>query len=464
MSLLARQLVDLSAVSRLQGYLPQIMSVALKQLSSKSIPSRQQLFVVMRQVADVLQGGLDASADPICAAATGALKSVDSATTSSLAIAALSFLSTFVLTHSPKSYFPHLGALVPAITRCMKERLQRVSVEAFSAASALASSLRPLGSASPSTNDLSSMIQKLLQATTDVLNDNSIDAEVRDRALDTLGSLLVHEGDIIASSLSSVLPLISTRLNNETTAVTAMSVIGKVATSPTCQGTQFEQWLLEILPSVVLALRRTRRASGRGTEFSCLQSVLTRVGSSLPQDTSEGIITELKPFIDTANALHIVASILQLQPRCRALVEDELLKPVFEVIKTPSVNPHLVEALEAFVGAYVDGDTDCATHLVISLVDNLGKTGSLPDATQGGTSVYTTTARLIGTVAKHSRGDTSSLVASFQKTIKVSPACRFKSDCSRPRARNLTCTLLFWLSVRLVGPCKSNVECHDSSL
>ncbi|OCF45173.1 tip120-family protein [Kwoniella heveanensis CBS 569] len=413
---------DDSAVSYLRVSLPQITRSILKQISSKSILTRQQCFVLLREISKALGGGLDAASDAICGAAISAIRSVDSATSSSLSIAALSFLSAFFADHSSRAYSNHIAQLAPAIVRCMKDKLQRISFEAFSVASALARSAPHQNSAAPLPANFNEPIQQIFTAATEVLADNSVDADVREKALDTLGNLLVHEGDLFASSYSTCLPLIAARLSNENTAATAVNVIGKIAESPLCKGPDFETWLLEVVSEVVVALRRSKRSTAKNAEFTCLSHILTRVGSSLPEVTATGIIGEIQPFIDTPTALQIVALILSQQPACRKAVDTQLSPRIMEVIKTPSVNQHLIDALTSFFGTYVDGDVDCATRLVPALVENLGKASSLPDATRGGTSTYTTTAKIIGVVVEHSQRNAAGILAMFQKAIKSSKA------------------------------------------
>ncbi|KAK8845507.1 hypothetical protein IAR55_006220 [Kwoniella newhampshirensis] len=413
---------DDSPVTFLRSSLPLLSRALLKQLSSKSIATRQQCFVLLREVSKALNGGLDESADPICTAATAAVRSVDTAAASSLAIAALPFLTIFFENHAPKVFADHLGQLAPAIVRSMKDKLQRINFEAFSAASALAKTIRPKGSVSPLLLNFTQPIEQIFRATVEILADSSVDADVREKALETLGSLLVHEGDIFSDSYPTCLPLITARLANENTAATAVLVIGRAAESPLCKGSVFEAWLLEILPEVVVALRRSKRSTTKNAEFVCLSNVLNRVGTNLPAEIAVGIVTELKPFNDTPTALQVVAIILSQQPQCREAVDKQLSPSIMDAIKTPSVNHHLVDALSTFFAAYVDGDVDCATRLVPALVQNLGTADSLPDATKGGTSTYTTTARCIGVVVGHSQRNAAGVLAMFQKAIKSSKA------------------------------------------
>ena len=345
-------------------------------------------------------------------------------------MAALSFLAVFFRHHSSRVYASHLDDLVPAIIRCMVDKLQRVNFEAFTAASSLARSLRPNGSASPLATNSSKSVQQLFSATISVLADTSVDSDVRERALETLGTLLVHEGDALTLVQSSCFPLITSRLATETTANTAVQVIGRIAESPTCTGTDFEAWLLQVLPEVIVALRKTRRSSGKNAEFICLQSILARVGTALPNDIAENLVVELKPFVDSPLALSTASLILSLQPSCRGAVDINLIPRIYETMQTLSPNAQLVDSLVSFFAAYVEGDPHCATRLVPSLVDNLPKTGSLPDATQGGTLVYSTASRCIGAIVQHARDDAAGIFATFNRTIKVGQSNTATGECA----------------------------------
>lgn len=409
-----------STTGRLQALMPQLVAAILKQLQSKSEAARQQSFVLLREIADILQGGLESSSDAICTSAVHGLRTVDSSASSFIALAALSFLSTFFLTHSPRSFAPHIDSLVVAITRCMKDKLHRISAEAFSAASSLAQTARQKGSASPLSSSFSKPVQSLFQATTEVLADTSVDSDIRERALETLGHLLVHEGDALTTSFPTALPLIKSRLGNEATSGTAIQVIGKIAEAPTCGGDVFDQWLLDILPDVLIAVRRSKRASGKNTEFVCLQHILARIGSGLPTDTADALIIELRSFIEIPSALQAAVLVLDQQPGSRQTVSDELLPGVKALVQNPAVSTHLVDSLAAFFASYIKGDPTAATDLVSEIVAQVERQGSLPDATKGGTSVHASTSRCIGAIVSASPQHAAAILASFQKTVKVS--------------------------------------------
>jgi cullin-associated NEDD8-dissociated protein 1 len=399
-----------------------LLQATLKQLASKSVATRQQCFELLRQTDEAQNGGLEGEADAICSAAATAVRSVDSSASSSLAMSALAFLATFFRHHSGRIYASHLNTLVPAIVRCMKDKLQRVNFEAFSAATALAQSLRPQGSASPLALNYSKPVQDLFTATTEVLGDTSVDGEVRERALDTLGHLLVHEGDALSKDYGTAFSLISTRLASEATAVTAVQVIGRIAASPLCKGKQFESWLLEVLPEVVTALRKTRRTASKNAEFSCLQSVLTRVGRNLPANTAEALVIELKQFIDAPMTLSTISLILALQPSSFGTIEQQILPETFQLLQSTDHIATVIDSLVSFYGFYTAANPSSAAALVSTCIDNIKPTtagAKLPDATTGGTITYTSTARCVGVIAEQSQGGLDGILSGFQKIVKV---------------------------------------------
>jgi cullin-associated NEDD8-dissociated protein 1 len=408
---------DNSVITLLNHVLPSILRNVIKQLDGKSVNTKEKCFILLKHITDVLDGGLDLEASGVAATAATALRSIDSATSSSLAIAALSFLSSFFKYHSPRLYAQHLASLVPAIIRCMQDKLQRISFEGFAAASALAQSLRPEGTGSPIKADLKTPVKQLFDATAEVLGDASVDSEVRDRALDTLGNLLRFEGDMLASSYSVALPLISARLESEATASTAIGVIERIANPATssCQGAEFEQWLMSTLPSIVVALRRTKRASSKHAEVSAISTILSRIGSLLSEESATDMIREVQPLLDTANGLNIVALVLLSQPAVRASV-DPHLATIYAFAKRPGSSVAIVDALVAFFAAYTAADPDGATRTAPALVDMV----RAQNVSQVGAGVYTATARIVGAVTKESLRNAAGILALFMKAIKVS--------------------------------------------
>lgn len=418
-------------MGQLQAQLPALLKVLLKLLSVKSLATRQQAFSLLRQITLVLNGGLEAHSSAICKSVASALQSSDhattsggGATTSSLTVAVLSFLSAFFARHPSMVYASHLHDLAPRIVEAMLDKLQRVSSEGFIAASALVRAIRPIssrGSASPLPGNYNEPVRQIYTATREVLMGNSADMDVRERALETLGDLIVHEGDSLGGSFSECLPLVTARLANEGTQSTAVIVIGRIAESPTAKGEAFEAWLLEALTAVAVSLRRNKRLSKAST-LGCLSALLTRIGSKLPAGTASDLVLELKPLLDTPTALQVVVLVLSLQPASRSTIETEVLPTVLEQIKSSLIQPAAIDALLAFFAAWVSADPDCATRVVPGLAELLDTSGRLPDASQGGTVAFTTAAKCIGATVASSQRNAAGIIALFAKAIEKKDA------------------------------------------
>ncbi|CAK9779690.1 unnamed protein product [Cutaneotrichosporon oleaginosum] len=411
-----------SPVVALQEIRPQLVKATLKQASAKTVNARQQSFILLRGLVEALEGGLDNEADAICNSSAAALRSSDS-TTSSFTIAVLTFLTSFFNHHVGRSYASHLDELTKLVVRCMRDKQQRVNFEAFAAASALAGSIRPLhrGAASPLRQGFDGPVKEIFRATTSVLGDNSVDGDVRERALITLGDLLLHEGDALSDRLGEALPLISARLDSENTAATAVEVAGQVAACPLCSGPAFNQWLLDILSRVILYIRRNKNSVSKVNEFTTIQSILLRLGGSLPEGVASDVIVELTPFLDQASALEIIANVLASQPATRATVEKHVLPHIMVAIKTANTAA-TIDALVQFFGAYVDGDVDCSLRLVPQLVLNVAQDKTLAGASLGTTAAFSTTAKCIGTVVYHSERNLAGILVTFENSLKSSRA------------------------------------------
>ena len=258
--------------------MPGLLKQVLKQLGTKSLPTKQAGFVLLRELVAVLRGGLDSQAGLVCTRVTDTLAASASSNTAPLTAETLSFLGQFFASHSVSVYQAHLPKFVPQIVRLTQDKSQRTSVEAFVVASELAKSLRqslhlPLG------NGLAPIVEQLYKASVHVLEGNLADVDVRIKALDTLADLLSFEGDVLESQYPACLGLLTTSLANETLRLPALRSITRVAGSSLCQGDVFGAWLLESLQNVAGVLRRGSR-SVRTAAFECLDAIITRCVAS----------------------------------------------------------------------------------------------------------------------------------------------------------------------------------------
>lgn len=254
--------------------MPSLLKQVLKQLGTKSLPTKQAGFVLLRELVAVLRGGLDSQAAVVCTRITDVLAATGSATTAPLTAETLAFLGQLFATHSVSVYQSHLPKFVPQIVRLTQDKSQRTSVEAFVVASELAKSLRP-SLHLPLGNGLAPFVEQLYKASINVLEGNLADVDVRVKALDTLADLLSFEGDVLESQYPACLGLLTTSVGNETLRLPALRSIARVAASSLCQGDVFGAWLLESVQTVSGVLRRGSR-SVRTAAFDSLDAILTR--------------------------------------------------------------------------------------------------------------------------------------------------------------------------------------------
>jgi cullin-associated NEDD8-dissociated protein 1 len=267
----------------LAAQVPALSKAIIKQSVTKSLATKEKSFVVLKALTEAVGGGLENQASAVANSAKSALVAAESAslggaTSAGLAATVLSFLGVFFRTHPPKVYAESLSQLVPIVVQSMSNRYHRISLEAFAAASSLAKGLRPqalAGNASPLPNLYGSSIQQIYSGTYAILSDTSADADVKERALVTLGDLLAYEGDSLSGQFEECLPTITARLGNDATQLTALKVIAAISESSNCQGQIFELWLNSVLEQFPMIFRRGQKAT-KSTALHSLPSLMTR--------------------------------------------------------------------------------------------------------------------------------------------------------------------------------------------
>jgi len=118
-------------------------------------------------------------------------------------------------------------------------------------------------------------VQKLYGAVCEIIGSTAADSDVRDKAIHAIGDLLTHEGEVLAPLYDKSLPLISARLHTDSNQLAALEVIGDIAESNACAGSQIDQWLASVLEQLPVLLRRCPKQN-RGKALSVLETLLTR--------------------------------------------------------------------------------------------------------------------------------------------------------------------------------------------
>ncbi len=393
--------------SQLVALVPAIAKALNREIVSKSIPTRHKSFVVLRELVVVLHGGLDAQIGSILAQTEKSLKGAESAPSggSNLKADILGFFRVLFLTHQPKSFEDQLPQLVPVLAASIEDKLHRSCIEAFLTCSQLVSVLRPLGATATAPGATAARpgqykpyLLHIYAATVARLNRLDSDQEIKERGIACLGVLLAHGGDDLEEKHAECFDLLSNRLTSEVTRFVTVKVIAQIASSPVCKGAAFDAFLRSAIAEVATLLRKSDRQL-RLAAFDCLAAALSRPSNELSTASSNAILAEVQPLINSdmdMNLLpHVLRSInliLLSDPATRESVRASVLPQIYTVLRLPIAQGPAMDALLEFFRLLVGAQPESATEIVDELLAAL-------DAAKGsvsGTHIYSTVSRCIG--------------------------------------------------------------------
>lgn len=415
--------------SQLLVLVPAIAKALNREIISKSIPTRHKSFVVLRELVIVLHGGLEAHIGTILAHTEKALKGAESAASggSNLKADVLGFFRVLILTHAPKSFDDQLPGLVPILAASIEDKLHRSCVEAFLTCSQLVSVLRPLGTAAAGAHgarpgQYKTYLLQIYAATVARLNRLDSDQEIKERGIACLGVLLAHAGDDLAEKHRECFDLLTARLTNEVTRFITVKVITQIAASPICAGAAFDAFLRDSISEVATLLRKSNRQL-RLAAFDCLTAALSRSSTKLDTASSNLILAEVQPLINTDMDMNLLPHILRSvnlillnDPATREPVRVSVLPHIYSVLSLPIAQGLAMESLLEFLRLYAGAQPASAPETVEELLAAL-------EAAKGsvsGTHVYSTVSRCIGAVCTVSDAASVNVAAQATATLESS--------------------------------------------
>lgn len=402
----------------------------MKQLTAKSLTTRQAGFALLHELIGVLDGGLETQISPLVSRVEASLKTPDgglSGAATQLKIEVLSFLSLFFRTHHLKSFVDELPKLVNLLVSAVGDKFNKIASEAFVAATDLVKVLRPV---SPSVSSTSAavvpQINALYAATMKRLTSSDADEEVKGKGIVCLGTLLFHAGDQLASDYEISLGFLRDRLKNEVSRLNAVKVVGEVAESPVCKGPAFDTWIQECLVEVSALLRKVHRPL-KVASFACIKALLSCSGSGLPPAASQALLADLQPLINDADinllplALETIATLLSTDASTIAYVEASILPRIYELVQSPLLQGPSLDALLAFFTAFVRAGAE-PLPLVQTLAQAAESVKKTVDdsGTQSGMQSLATSSRCIGVIVREAPQVADGIVKDYETIIQVS--------------------------------------------
>ena len=360
---------------------PALVKASTKLLKGKLIPTKQAVINLLDDIVTVQQGGLSDFFDQVIGPIYDAIKpsagtanstSISivggnaSATLGTLRVAALRLTSHIAKTHSSQILQPYLSKIVTGVLAAVHDRFYKISGEAIQTVEEIVKAITP-----PRSRLTASKYKAELQKLFDVLVNRTaatdVDAEVRQKAIHGLGTLVSRTCSTEGAGLMdpekrrAALNLLLDRLRNETTRLAAVRAIDAIAASVSGSIQLEPQWVRDVAVELSAQLRKANR-SLRGSSVHALRNLTQShaIKGSLDDATIRTLVTELQPVVNSADT-HL------LSPGLRILAQLVLEKP--QLVMTPNLIAGLCALLQTNVAVSV-------LDPLLQFVTNVGRSGA----------------------------------------------------------------------------------------
>ncbi|KAK3297445.1 armadillo-type protein [Chaetomium fimeti] len=360
---------------------PSIVKSLTKLLKGKLIPTKQACIKLLDDMVCVQKGGLESyfgevigpvieAIKPSSAASTTASMSSAgggaSATATTLRIAALRLTSDISKNHSSAVLQPHLSKIVAGVVAVAHDRFYKISGEAIQTAEEMIKAITPPRSRMTA-QKFQGELQKLYDVVIGRATATDADAEVRQKAIHALGTLLARTTGAEGSSLlpddkrKAALACLLERLKNETTRLAAVRAIDTAA-AMSADAVQFEpQWTRQVIVELTSQLRKSNRAL-RGSSVMALKHLVLSPATkgTLDEETVRNVVDALIPVINVNDAQLLGPGLLAL-----ARLTQEMSGIV--------INPQLIGALCMLLQTNVVGTVLDSLLVLVTQAGQMGQ-------------------------------------------------------------------------------------------
>ncbi|KAI1135664.1 TIP120-domain-containing protein [Hypoxylon sp. FL0543] len=363
----------------LQKLTPQIVKSATKLLKGKQIATKQAIVNLLDDLIAVQPGGLadyfDQVMQPIIDVTKGmtggtsstsmALSGAASATAITLRVAVLNFTSDIAKTHSSSLFQRYLESIVAGVVSAVRDRFYKVSSEAIRTAEELVKAVTP-PRARHTIQKYRPELQKLYEIIMDRASASDADTEVRQKAIQALGTLISRTSSpdgialIPPEKRQAALNLLLDRLRNETTRLYAVRAIDNVAAHSSTSGSLEPAWIEQVALELCSQLRKSNRAL-RGASIQALQHLILSpvTKGQIQAATAKEVVDAILPVI-AGNDTYL------LSPALLVVAQLQLEHP--QIASSPAFIDSLCELLKKNV-------TGIALESLVTLVNNAGSSG-----------------------------------------------------------------------------------------
>ncbi|KAL7299729.1 hypothetical protein TKK_0007479 [Trichogramma kaykai] len=336
----------------LQQQVPSIVKAVHRQMKEKSIKTRQDCLLLLKELVLVLPNALANHIQTLIPGIQYSLGDKNSST--NMKIDTLSFLHTLLSTHRPEVFYPYMLMIAPPVIAAVGDPFYKITAEALLVVQQLVKVIRPFDQ--PSTFDYASLATQLFDATLARLRTADIDQEVKERAIASMGQIVAHLGDVLQSSLPICLPIFLDRLRNEITRLTTVKALTCIASSP------LKINLTQILPEAVSIIGSFLRKNQRALKLSSLillDTIERNYSDVINPHLLDYVTAELPPLLSETDlhiaqlTLTLLTTIARLHPSALVNINDNILPEIFVLVRSPLLQGGALTAMLEFFQALV---------------------------------------------------------------------------------------------------------------
>lgn len=327
------------SITLLIDQVPLIIKVIQPLMREKSMKTRQDCFLLLRELLNALPGSLGPYLDSIVPGVNYSLN--DKNSTSNMKIDAISFLCSLLQGHQPHVFHPHMNVLVPLVVTAVFDPFYKISTEGLLVLQQLVKVIRPLDKydQAESNFDANPFISQVYCTTLQKLKATDVDQEVKERAIACMGQLITNMGDLLKKELSICLPIFLERLQNEVTRLSCVKALTMIAASP------LRINLMPILNDVVAVLGSFLRKNQRSLKLHSLE-LLNKLADNYALDTFgppllHTAIVEIPPLISDSDlhvtqfSLILLTTAARKHPNSLMGTHDQFLPAIIQLLKSP---------------------------------------------------------------------------------------------------------------------------------
>ncbi|KAL7044413.1 hypothetical protein ACKWTF_001908 [Chironomus riparius] len=323
------------SIQLLQEQVPIIVKAIQPLMREKSVKTRQDCFLLLRELLNALPGALSNHIDSLMPGIHYSLN--DKNTTSNMKIDALIFVHHMLTGHNPQVFHSHVQVLVPIIVNSVHDPFYKIATEALSVLQQLVKVIRPLD---VQTNlDFTPYVSQLYDCTLQKLKAPEVDQEVKERAIACMGQIISNMGDALNAELLTCLPLFMERLLNEVTRLSSVKALTMIAASPLC--INLTPILNEVIPALGSFLRKNQRAL-KLNSLALLETLVNNYANCFePVSLLQMAIAELPSLLNETD-LHVAQLSLVLltttakkQPQALFNVHAAFMPEIMTLVKSP---------------------------------------------------------------------------------------------------------------------------------